>query len=395
MIDQVVGEDDESAAGVVRPRGSTLGPSQTTQQIRIGPLAKEMQWQGSFTFVQAADTQLGFMGDETWGGRDGDCWDDEIDLVKRLVRCVNAMTPLPRFVAVCGDLVHSLPDGLTMPDETGPHGAAGLPSVARYTNEDRWRRQNADFKEAMSDLSVPLVCVCGNHDVGDRPTQTSLDKYRSLYGPDHFSFWCGGVKALVINAQLMNDPADAPEAHEAQETWLAGELDTQTQAAGIHSQTEAGRLCNQTEAHGLGSREPGSSGEPLAQHSIAFQHIPWFLRTQGEPRQGYFNLAPETRARWLGRLADAGVSKVFCGHYHRNSGGYTDDGRLEVVVTSAVGRQMSQAEVDANEPLMDIPSDTKHGMRVVSVGAEGITHCYEEFEHLEKKLHASNHVPAS
>ena len=104
----------------------------------------EVTWQEPFTFVQAADTQFGFMADPDWGGQgDGDTWEEEIGLAERLVRCVNALSPRPRFVVVCGDLVHSLPDGLTLPVD------GGKPSAARYTNHQRWQRQTADFKRVM------------------------------------------------------------------------------------------------------------------------------------------------------------------------------------------------------------------------------------------------------
>lgn len=135
----------------------------------------ETKWTGPFTFVQAADTQLGFMDDPTWGSSgDGTNWDEEVALTRRLVRCVNALSPRPRFLVMCGDLVHALPSGLTMPAD------GGTSSVERYTNDEHWRRQNDDFKRIMNDLEVPLVCVCGNHDVGDRPTPTSLARYADM-----------------------------------------------------------------------------------------------------------------------------------------------------------------------------------------------------------------------
>jgi hypothetical protein len=40
--------------------------------------------------------------------------------------------------------------------------------------------QIEDFRRACSliDASIPLVCVCGNHDVGNRPTSKTLKAYR-------------------------------------------------------------------------------------------------------------------------------------------------------------------------------------------------------------------------
>jgi len=234
----------------------------------------------------------------------------------------------------------------------------GMASADRYTNHEYWKRQNADFKEVMSELApgIPLVCVCGNHDVGDRPTPASLRQYSAEYGDDYYSFWCGGMRAFVLNSQLLNNGLDAPEAQSAQAAWLSKELEDM--------------------ASGIGQQ---------AKHAVVFQHIPWFVRDESEPSDGVFNFDPSVRMEWLSRMRAAHVSKVFCGHYHRNAGGYTADGELEVVVTSAVGRQLSAEEVATNKDLMDL-SDTRSGMRIVSVGEESIDHKYYEFSELEVSL---------
>lgn len=322
--------------------------------------AEEQHWRGPFTFVQAADTQLGFMADPTWSKTkscgDGSDWSEEIELVHCLVRCVNSMTPLPRFVCVCGDLVHSLPDA-----NWGPNN----PSAARYTNDLFSKQQNADFKQAMKGLKVPLICVCGNHDVGDRPTPTSLDRYRAMYGEDYFGFWCGGMRVLVVNVQLISDGRDAPEEQAQQAKWLTLELED---------------LAKTRRQQSISTDKSSSefSLQPKPRHVIVFQHIPWFLESQSEPSKGYFNIPIASRNEWLPRLQAAGVSKVFCGHYHRNNIAYSDDCLLEVVVTSAVGRQMSADEVAVNSPLPE-PSDTKSGVRIVYVGEDTITHEYIQF----------------
>ena len=61
----------------------------------------------------------------------------------------------------------------------------------------------------------------------------------------------------------------------------------------------------------------------------------------------------------LDKFYDAGVRKIFCGHYHRNTGGWYKD--LEVIVTSAIGCQIGQ------DP---------HGMRLVKVHEEYVEHAY-------------------
>ena len=103
-----------------------------------------------------------------------------------------------------------------------------------------------------------------------------------------------------------------------------------------------------------------------AKHTVVFQHIPWFLKSVDEDDE-YFNLSQKDRVEILGKLKDAGVKHVFAGHYHRNAGGF--DGKLEMVVTSAIGLQLG---VD------------KHGIRVVTVKEDAITHSYENLDNFPK-----------
>uniref|UniRef100_A0A3B4U0K4 Calcineurin-like phosphoesterase domain containing 1 n=1 Tax=Seriola dumerili TaxID=41447 RepID=A0A3B4U0K4_SERDU len=71
----------------------------------------EREWTGPFCFIQAADPQLGLM--KAW--RDGDCdgggdeWAEEVELTKQAVEAVNQLRPRPRFMVLCGDLVHAMP----------------------------------------------------------------------------------------------------------------------------------------------------------------------------------------------------------------------------------------------------------------------------------------------
>lgn len=66
---------------------------------------------GPFCFIQAADPQLGLM--KAW--REGDCdgggdeWAEEVELTKQAVEAVNQLRP--RFMVLCGDLVHAMPGG--------------------------------------------------------------------------------------------------------------------------------------------------------------------------------------------------------------------------------------------------------------------------------------------
>lgn len=277
-----------------------------TSNHQFANLTKESEgeWRGPFCFVQGADTQFGMI--ESYINKSPvPRWEQEIALTKKAIAAINKMQPRPKFFVVCGDLLDAWP--------------AEAPEIRAL--------QELDFKSVFSELdaSIPLVCVCGNHDVGNTPTHDTVAKYRSSFGDDYFSFWVGGVFFLVINSQYYFDPTEVVSEAEAQDRWLEEQL------------TRVGE----------------------AKHGVVFQHIPWFNKHVDEPTHDYFNLDIAIRHRMLNKFKQAGIKKVFCGHYHRNAGGF--DGDLEVVVTSALGAQLGK--------------DT-HGVRLVGVTEDKIHHQY-------------------
>lgn len=278
-------------------------------------LTKETEghWQGPFFFIQAADTQFGMI-ESYLEKRPDPRWDKEIALTEKAVEAVNLMDPKPRFFVVCGDLVDAMP---------GDH--------RKKPQEDDWKRV---FSRMSSE--VPLVCVCGNHDIGNQPTPASVDGYRASFGDDYFVFWCGGVMCLVLNSQFYEDPSLVQELAQEQDSWLDQQL---------------------AEAQRSGAR-----------HVVVFQHIPWFLRQHNEDKE-YFNIVPELRLRMLKKFHDAGVRAIFCGHYHRNAGGFYED--VELVVTSAVGAQLG---------------DDGHGFRVVKVLDDKIEHQYYTLDQVPRSV---------
>ena len=76
-----------------------------------------------------------------------------------------------------------------------------------YVGEKKKAAQEADFKAVYAGLheDIPLVCVCGNHDIGNTPTHDSITNYQRSFGDDYFSFWVGGVMFLVLNSQFFED----------------------------------------------------------------------------------------------------------------------------------------------------------------------------------------------
>lgn len=273
----------------------------------------EGQWKGPFFFIQAADTQFGMI-ESYLEKKPNPRWDKEIALTEKAVEAVNRMEPKPRFFVVCGDLVDAMPG-----DQLKP-------------------AQEADYKRVFSRMSseVPLVCVCGNHDIGNQPTPASVGAYKNSFGDDYFAFWCGGVMCIVLNSQFYEDPSMVQELALEQDVWLDQQL------------AEA----QQTDA----------------KYVVVFQHIPWFLRRFDEEKE-FFNIVLELRLRMLEKFHQAGVRAIFCGHYHRNAGGFYKD--MELVVTSAVGAQLG---------------NDGHGLRVVKVGEDKIEHHYYTLDDIPRTV---------
>lgn len=311
-------------------------------------------WKGGFQFVQMADTQVGLapqVSNAQWlkraaawlscgkyrapimdyDGAPGEAaFRGEVEHIERCVECVNRMEPAPAFVCVCGDLVNAYPS----------QGAAQ-------------EREFAAFEGAVAAIreDIPLVCVCGNHDIGDRPNAATIDLFRRRLGDDYFAFWAGGCKFLVLNSQLYKDASDCSDLAAAQDAWLDEQL-------------------------------ARPEGEPRARHTVAFCHIPPFLYDYDED-SAYFNLEEGVRKDLIERLARGGVSTVFCGHFHENAGGVAAVGgrELEVVVTGAVGanilrrKDATRAELTGLGPMETLTlSDEASGFRIVTVAEQGVSH---------------------
>ena len=121
---------------------------------------------------------------------------------------------------------------------------------------------------------------------GNQPSKDTIHRYRSTWGDDYFSFWTHGCLFIVLNSQLYEDCSLTEDLASEQDEWLDQVL------------LETAK----------------------AKYTFVFQHIPWFLKTPDEDKE-YFNIETGLRKKMLNKFHDAGVSKIFCGHYHRNTGG--------------------------------------------------------------------------
>ena len=127
-------------------------------------------WKGSFYFILAADPQLGLI--DGWNGVPPEevTWDKEIELTNKAIDCINRLIPRPKFVAICGDLVDAAP------------------------GTEKHRLQIKDLVKCLDRLEndIPLVCLPGNHDIGNAPTQETIQEYTETFGDDYYSFIFGG-----------------------------------------------------------------------------------------------------------------------------------------------------------------------------------------------------------
>jgi len=248
---------------------------------------EESRWRGNYEFICMGDPQFG-MGDLK----------KEKEFSRLAVEFINQRKHRIRFVVICGDQTHNLEDLWSKGDIQG----------GRKKRIDELRA----FKMVYSklDKQIPLVCVCGNHDVGNKPTVKTVQLYKEEFGDDYLSFWCGGVKFLVLNSQIIQGLSQSNELSIAHEKWADEELESKHE------------------------------NEPV--HSVVMCHIPPFC-WDIEEKETNFNWPKEKREMWLDKMLKANVSKVYCSHYHRRAGGIYKD--LEVVVSGAVGTHILTKDV--------------------------------------------------
>lgn len=182
----------------------------------------------------------------------------------------------PRFVVICGDLVNRTGDSLEI----------------------------AEYKRILQKLdpSIPVYSVAGNHDIGNIPTQATLDGFHNAIGPDYYTFTQNGILGIVLNSNLIRSPQGDPIAARQQEQWL--------------EKTLASAKSNQDK------------------QVVVFQHIPYFIHTPDESEE-YFNIPQPARSRYLNLFKQAGVKYVFAGHTHKSA--ISVDGQLTEIITGAIG----------------------------------------------------------
>jgi len=203
------------------------------------PIPRKFPEKQTFIFAQLCDTQLGFGG-----------YEHDMKSFRQAVKQINALNP--DFVVICGDLVNT-------------------------PNEQSF----ADFNKIKEKFSVPCYCVCGNHDVGNKPTPESLQYYRKWIGEDYYSFEHKGYVFVFVNTQLWKAPVKGES--EKHNSWFAATLKA---AANKHARV------------------------------FVVGHYPLFVKKPDEAEK-YMNLPLAKRKELLNLFEKRGVVAMLGGHTHR------------------------------------------------------------------------------
>lgn len=312
----------------------------------------------SHRFIITADTQFGVLMDGFL--MEDPNWDEEINISRECVRQINVMKgdERPLFVCVCGDLL----------DTEGSFGEAH----ASWKNVMKdWERhsifgqQIKDWKEVWSHLDedIGLVCLCGNHDVGNRPTAASIKHWTSAFGNDYLAFWVNGTYNIGLNNCIFSDPSGAMDLCEEQLKWLEGRLEY---ASARH-----------------------------ASQVFVYSHYPWFITNEDEddmtmnsvslPPAGwggkdrkfpdsYFNIPIEIRKVVLSLFRKHNVKACFSGHFHQNVISETSWG-MPMIITAPLSMMLkstSQLSLEKEEH--------KLGFRTVDVHESSFCHKFIPLE---------------
>ena len=120
--------------------------------------------------------------------------------------------------------------------------------------------------------------------------------------------------------------------------------------------------------------------------TIVFSHIPPFFYNLYE-NDSYSNIPRSIRFSLLDRLIEGGCCSWFCGHLHRNGGGFFKKGNkiLEIITTGAVGCYRLPDMNDLNTTI-DVSSQDYCGLRIVHVSKSRVTHNWYPLSYIPNSL---------
>lgn len=225
-------------------------------------VAKVFAQSEPFYFIQLSDPQFGMLEKNQGFGK-------ETKIMEQAVEAINKLDPA--FIVVTGDMV----------------------------NDGKDQRQIDEFKRicGLVKKSIPVYLVPGNHDLGQKATDESIQAYRKEYGCDCFSFEVNNTCFIGLNMSVIF--ANREEEERTQRIWMEKVL-------------ENSQKCN---------------------HRILFGHYPFFVREPDEVDK-YENIPLEKRKTYLDLMTKYHVKDMFAGHLHFNAGGVYND--FKITVTNSI-----------------------------------------------------------
>jgi hypothetical protein len=258
----------------------------------------------SHSFVICADSQLGMTSLNLE-------WETELNNCRKAVTKINTLQPRPKFVCMCGDIVD-------MEQSFYYNNPKALRKFDTLEECDAIQnKQNEDFQNVFNNLheDIAIVCLCGNHDVGNRPTPNSIHKFRNAFGDEYLAFWVNGSYNIVLNNVLFFDPTAAMDMHKEQIVWLEQRLEyaVQHKAVQIFVFTH----------HPWFLYDENEDEEDLGNHGSPFPKE-WYKL--GKPGQfdkmifpdSYFPISKKYRMGIMDLFQKYNVSACFSGHFHQN-----------------------------------------------------------------------------
>jgi 3',5'-cyclic AMP phosphodiesterase CpdA len=222
---------------------------------------------------------------------------------------VLVLLPLLAFVpgrAVFAQVTVTQISDTHLSEKHSPHAAENLRTAVKMINErspdavilsgDIGENPKAwdEAKGILKGLKAPLYYAPGNHDVHT----SDLERYRSAFGKDYYSFHVKNITFVVIDSQLLGNhdvfgakqppplPPSAAKEAEQMFDWLASVKDE--------------------EGH-------GGKGLPTI---IGIQHIPVFHDNHFPDPKPYWVVIDPYRSREMKLLHQLGIKHMLVGHWH-------------------------------------------------------------------------------
>lgn len=324
--------------------------------------AKSKRLSAPYTFVVAADTQLGMM-DQNSKTKDNKESYAEVEYSRRAIAAINKLNPRPLFCCICGDLV-DMTSGIYTNTPKATNESSGEDVQLVWTKEECDTVQDEQFQifqETWEELhhDIPLICLCGNHDVGNRPNAASIERFREHFGDDYFAFWANGSYSIVINSSLISQPDDAMELYETQLQWIEERL--------LYAKEAKAAIVFVFSHHPIflydeDEDETQLTGTLTIQWPPADAHR---YDPQLRISESYFPLPRVRRKRLLDLFAKYHVAACFAGHFHQNLIRTTSFG-MDMITTGPLSLVLPSNNNPSEEPF-------SLGFRLVHVQQEEAT----------------------